>query len=255
MNDVYTLFNNRRGLTAAVIDMPASSHIVVVEDEAVTRGLLAGHFASEGYRVSQASDGPELREVLSADQADLVTLDIRLPGEDGISLLRQLREEPRLGIMVVSVRADDVDRILALELGADDYLTKPVNERELLARARNILRRTIGAGETKPPPVLRHRGWMLDRVARDVQSPSGERVRLTRGEFELLTALLERAEEVVPRRDLLNELTHRGDVPNERTVDVLIGRLRRKIEPDPPRPRYIETEHGLGYIFRAGDEN
>ncbi|NBB70349.1 MAG: response regulator [Alphaproteobacteria bacterium] len=233
--------------------MPATSHIVVVEDEAVTRGLLAGHFASEGYRVSEASDGPQLREVLSSDQADLVTLDIRLPGEDGISLLRQLRDEPRLGIMVVSVRADDVDRILALELGADDYLTKPVNERELLARARNILRRTHGANENKPP-VLRHRGWTLDRVARDVHAPTGHRVRLTRGEFELLTALLERADEVVPRRDLLDELTHRGDVPSERTVDVLIGRLRRKIEPDPPRPRYIETEHGLGYVFRARDD-
>ena len=235
--------------------MLASSHIVVVEDEAVTRGLLAAHFASEGYRVSEASDGTGLRDVLSSDRADLVTLDIRLPGEDGISLLRQLREEPRLGIMVVSVRADDVDRILALELGADDYLTKPVNERELLARARNILRRTHGPGESKPPPVLRHRGWTLDRVAREVHVPSGQNVRLTRGEFELLTALLERAGEVVPRRELLHELTHRGDVPSERTVDVLIGRLRRKIEPDPPRPRYIETEHGLGYVFRTRDED
>jgi two-component system torCAD operon response regulator TorR len=238
-----------------VIDMLASSHIVVVEDEAVTRGLLAGHFASEGYRVSEASDGTGLRDVLSSDRADLVTLDIRLPGEDGISLLRQLRAEPRLGIMVVSVRADDVDRILALELGADDYLTKPVNERELLARARNILRRTHGPGESKPPPVLRHRGWTLDRVAREVEVPTGQQVRLTRGEFELLTALLERAGEVVARRELLDELTHRGDVPSERTVDVLIGRLRRKIEPDPPRPRYIETEHGLGYVFRTRDED
>jgi two-component system torCAD operon response regulator TorR len=235
--------------------MPGTSHIVIVEDEAVTRGLLAAHFASEGYRVSEASDGPTLRQVLSNDQADLVTLDIRLPGEDGISLLRQLREEPRLGIMVVSVRADDVDRILALELGADDYLTKPVNERELLARARNILRRTHRGGEGKPPPLLRHRGWTLDRVARDVHAPWGQRVRLTRGEFELLAALLERADNVVSRQDLLNELTHRGDVPSERTVDVLIGRLRRKIEPDPPRPRYIETEHGLGYVFRSRDED
>jgi two-component system torCAD operon response regulator TorR len=156
--------------------------------------------------------------------------------------------------MVVTVRADDVDRILALELGADDYLTKPVNERELLARARNILRRTHGAGEAKPPPILRHRGWTLDRVARDVHAPTGHRVRLTRGEFELLTALLEHADQVVARRELLEHLTHRGDVPSERTVDVLIGRLRRKIEPDPPRPRYIETEHGLGYIFRSRDD-
>ncbi len=231
--------------------MPATSHVVVVEDEDVTRSLLAAHFASEGYRVSEAGDGPALRDVLASDQADLVTLDIRLPGEDGIALLRQLRTEPRLGIMVVSVRADDVDRILALELGADDYLTKPVNERELLARARNIIRRTHGAAESAPPPVLRHRGWTLDRVARDVHAPSGDRVRLTRGEFELLTALLERADRVVTRGELLGRLTHRGDVPSERTVDVLIGRLRRKIEPDPPRPRYIETEHGLGYIFRS----
>lgn len=235
--------------------MPAMSHVVVVEDEAVTRGLLAGHFASEGYRVSEAGDGPQLRDVLATDRADLVTLDIRLPGEDGISLLRQLREEPRLGIMVVSVRADDVDRILALELGADDYLTKPVNERELLARARNILRRTHGASETKPPPVLRHRGWVLDRVGREVHAPTGRQARLTRGEFELLTALVERADTVVPRADLLDHLTHRGDVPSERTVDVLIGRLRRKLEPDPPRPRYIETEHGLGYVFRARDDS
>jgi len=235
--------------------MPSTSHIVIVEDEAVTRGLLAAHFASEGYRVSEASDSSGLHELLASDRADLVTLDIRLPGEDGISILRQLREQSDLAIMVVSIRADDVDRILALELGADDYLTKPVNERELLARARNILRRTHRTGEGKTPPVLRYRGWALDRLAREVRTPAGAAVRLTRGEFELLAALVERAEQVVSRGELLAALTHRGDVPSERTVDVLIGRLRRKIEPDPPRPRYVETEHGVGYIFRGRAED
>lgn len=231
--------------------MSVPSHVVVVEDEASTRGLLAGHFASEGYRVSEASDGPSLRALLNEDRADLVTLDIRLPGEDGISLLRQLRQEPQLGIMVVTIRADEVDRILALELGADDFLTKPVNERELLARARNILRRTHGALPAAPPPVRRLRGWCLDRTSLRVERPDGLLVRLTRGEFELFAALVERTDGVMTRAELLAELTHRGDVPSERTVDVLIGRLRRKIEPDPPRPRYIATEHGRGYVFRS----
>jgi two-component system torCAD operon response regulator TorR len=233
--------------------MSLPSHIVVVEDEATTRGLLAGHFASEGYRVSEVGDGDGLRDLLSRDRADLVTLDIRLPGEDGISLLRRLRDEPQLGIMVVTIRADDVDRILALELGADDFLTKPVNERELLARARNILRRTLGAPAMPEPAQVRLSGWSLDRTALHVERPDGHRARLTRGEFELFKALLERTDHVLSRADLLAALTHRGDVPSQRTVDVLIGRLRRKIEPDPPRPRFIVTEHGHGYVFRSQD--
>ncbi len=231
--------------------MPVPSHVVVVEDEAATRGLIAGHFASEGYRVSEARDARGLRAVLHEDRADLVTLDIRLPGEDGISLLRQLREEPQLGIMVVTMRADEIERILALELGADDFLTKPVNERELLARARNILRRTHGAAQAGRPPVRRLQGWCLDRTTLRVERPDGFGTKLTRGEFELLSALIERQDGVMSRAELLAELTHRGDVPSERTVDVLIGRLRRKIEPEPPRPRHIWTEHGRGYVFRA----
>lgn len=232
--------------------MVAPPHVVVVEDEAVTRSLLAGHFASQGYRVSAVNDAGSLRTLIQGDPADLVSLDIHLPDESGIDVLRDLCAQPRLGVMIVTVHDTETDRMTALELGADDYLVKPVNERELVLRARNILRRVNERGFAQPQ-VLRMGGWSLDTGSRAVERPDGERIVLTRGEFELLLALIERPDRVLSRSELLARITHRGDVPNERTVDVLVGRLRRKIEPDPGRPRHLRTRHGQGYVFRIGD--
>jgi two-component system, OmpR family, torCAD operon response regulator TorR len=225
-------------------------HVVVVEDEPAMRAILAGHFSNDGYRVSTAADGHELQAVLDRDKADLISLDIRLPGEDGISLLRRLRAVDDRGIIVVTARADSIDRIVALELGADDYVTKPFNERELLARARNIIRRTYNVTPSRLPDQLAFHGWQLDRRSREVRDPDGRRVHLTRGEFDLLVALLDNAGSVIPRSELVKALGHRSARPTERTVDVMIGRLRRKIEQEPSRPRLIETAHGIGYVFR-----
>ncbi len=230
--------------------MPTRSHILVVDGEDPARHQLVGHFSDQGYRVSEAPTGSALRDLIGRQVFDLVSLNIGLPDEDGIALLRDLRAASPVPVMVVTERHAEEDRLTALEVGADDYLVKPVCEREVVLRARNILRR-VSAARPHQETVFRVAGWVLDPMTRRVRLPDGRKVGLTRGEFELLGALVVRAEQVVPRRDLLADLTHRGDVPTERTVDVLIGRLRRKIEPDPPRPRYIKTKHGRGYLFRA----
>lgn len=232
--------------------MSEKRHVVVVEDEPAMRSLLAGHFASGGFRVSEAADAAELEALLDHDPADLISLDIRLPGEDGMSLLRRLRASDDRGIIVVSARTEPIDRIVALELGADDYVTKPFDERELLARARNILRRTHASAVAAPPDQLHFHGWDLDRRSRELRDPDGTRVNLTRGEFDLLVTLLDNAGRVMPRAELIKALGHRSVRPTERTVDVMIGRLRRKIEREASKPRLIETAHGLGYVFRGG---
>ena len=232
--------------------MHSQRHVVVVEDEAATRTLLAGQFAREGYRVSAVADGEELDRVLRTDKADLISLDIRLPGEDGISVLRRLRANDDCAIIVVTAGNDVAGRITALELGADDYVAKPYDERELLARARNVLRRTQAHTRCEPPARGRFQGWTLDRTSRDLHASNGEPVKLTRGEFDLLLTLLDNQGRVMSRTELLKALGHRSSCPSERTVDVMIGRLRRKLEDDPGHPRLIVTQHGLGYVFRGG---
>lgn len=231
--------------------MGSQQHVVVVEDEAATRALLVGHFANEGYRVSAVACGQELDRVLSAERADLISLDIRLPGEDGIAVLRRLRASDACPIIVVSAQNDAAERVAALELGADDYVAKPFDERELLARARNLLRRAQPAPRTEPPLEATFHGWRLHRDSRDVFDPEGNRVQLTRGEFDLLLTLVDNLDRVLPRRELIKALGHRSVSPTERTVDVMIGRLRRKIEPDPAHPRCIVTHHGVGYVLRS----
>ncbi|MFW5832812.1 MAG: response regulator [Pseudomonadota bacterium] len=232
--------------------MNEAGHVVVVEDEAAMRCLLAGHFAREGFRVSMATDGDELDRLLRAETPDLISLDLRLPGEDGMAILRRLRAaEGDRGIIVVSAQDGVLDRVAALDLGADDYLAKPFDERELVARARSVLRRRRAAAARRPDRVRFH-GWELDRGSREVRDPNGAHVTLTRGEFDLLLALLDQPDRVLARRDLVKALGHRSSSPTERTVDVMVGRLRRKLEPDPPRPRIIVTQHGVGYVFRSG---
>jgi two-component system torCAD operon response regulator TorR len=227
-------------------------HILVVDDEPVARSKLAGYFEAEGYRVSAACDGQEMRRIMANDAADLVLLDINLPGEDGLSLARELRGRSQMGIILVTARSDDVDRIVGLEIGADDYVTKPFNYRELLARVKNLLRRTSMlpvAQEAKPEK--RFEGWTLHLNKRQLSSPSGERVKLTRVEFELLAMFVGSPNVVLSRDRLLSRLTHRAWDPGDRTVDVLVGRLRHKIEPDRTEPELIVTVHGEGYLFAA----
>ena len=229
----------------------ASTHVLIVEDDDVARRKLAGYLETAGHRVSEAIDGRELRRVMAGEPVDLVLLDINLPGEDGLDLTRFIRANYDVGVILVTGRTDDVDRIVGLEIGADDYVTKPFNPRELLARVKTLLRRTTA----RAPSVSETRafrtfsGWRFDTRSRRLESPEGDRVALTRAEFELLNALIAHPGTVLTRERLLGCITHRSWEPGDRTVDVLVRRLRQKLEVDPKSPELIITAHGEGYMF------
>ncbi|HYG86780.1 MAG TPA: response regulator [Azospirillum sp.] len=232
--------------------MESDFHLVVVDDEPVARETLAGYLEREGFRISAVEDAHGLRGILEREKVDLVLLDIRLPGEDGLSIIRELRTRSDLPVIFVTGRSDEIDRVLGLELGADDYVTKPFSPRELLARVRTVLRRTTdGARPERHNLTRRFAGWSFDLSQRSLTSPEGQEVRLTRGEFELLAALVRHPGQVLSRDALLDQISHRDGPPNDRTVDVLIARLRRKIEANPADPHLIVTEHGVGYRFAA----
>ncbi len=234
--------------------MKAGDHILVVDDQKEICEVVQQYLSSEGYRVSVASDGPSMRKAFAQDPIDLVILDLMLPGEDGLTLARALREELSVGIIILTGRGETVDRIIGLEMGADDYLPKPFHLRELLARVKSVLRRVsarIGADEKQAPGRLRARfaGWNLDLATRELVSPEGGEVRLTTGEFDLLAAFVNNANQVLSRDRLLDLARNREAGPFDRTIDVQVGRLRRKLEPDPQKPTMIKTVRGTGYIF------
>ncbi len=225
-------------------------HVLVVDDDAAIRQLVDEYLGRNDFRVSAAVDGAGFAAALRSQVLDLVLLDLRLPGEDGMQLLRELRTESQIPVIILTGRTEEADRVMGLELGADDYLTKPFSPRELLARIRTVLRRTHAGKEVHGAPVCRaYRlpGWELNLRTRRLIGPDGASVSLSNGEFNLLAALLATANRVVTR-DQLIELSRRYD--NEvydRAIDVQILRLRRKIEPDPAEPRIIVTERGVGY--------
>ncbi|MBP2316873.1 two-component system response regulator TorR [Azospirillum soli] len=226
--------------------------LLVVEDEAVSREKLAGYLAAEGFNVLTAEDGNTMRKLMRDYAVDLVLLDINLPGESGLTLARELRATSDIGIILVTGRTDEVDRIVGLEIGADDYVTKPYNTRELLVRVRNLLRRTAGmARPAAEASVFRFEGWSFAPERRRLEAPNGELIKLTRAEYELLSALVSRPGVVLSRDHLMDQINHRIWAPNDRSIDVLVGRLRRKLEPDPRSPTIIVTAHGEGYVFTA----
>lgn len=227
-----------------------NAHILVVEDDPVTRAKLVGYFESEGYQVSEAEDGQAMWPLVSDRAVDLVLLDINLPGEDGLFLTRELRARFDFGIILVTGRTDDVDRIVGLEVGADDYVTKPFNQRELLARVKNLLRRTASAQREEEGPK-RFGEWQFDLRCRRLSDADDCAVALTRAEFELLSAFVSHPGVVMSRDRLLNQVTHRNWDPLDRTIDVLVRRLRQKLERDPKAPELIVTAHGEGYLFAA----
>ena len=236
--------------------MPTPHTVLIVEDDPTSMEATAGYFEVEGYRVIRAGDSDEMNRALSSRTVDLLILDLRLPGKDGLTLLRELRAGSDLPVIVVSARTDDIDHIVALEIGADDYLDKPVNLRELLVRARNILRREARrpAPEPETPALVEFAGWSLDTALRRLADPAGADVHLTRGEYELLLCLVRRARQVMQRDQLLDCLSSREWSPYDRSVDVLIGRLRAKIENNPKDPQLIVTVHGVGYVFLGAVE-
>lgn len=232
--------------------MSDNGHIVVVDDQQEICDVVQEYLTNEGYRVSAAHDGAGMRRVMSQSPVDLVILDLMLPGEDGLTLARSLRSESGIGIIILTGRGETVDRIIGLEMGADDYLPKPFHLRELLARVKSVLRRVQSrSGDTPPAGRLRARfaGWNLDLSSRELLSPSGAEVRLTTGEFDLLAAFVNNANQVLSRDRLLDLARNREAGPFDRTIDVQVGRLRRKLEDDPQNPTLIKTVRGSGYIF------
>ena len=239
--------------------MASAPHILAIDDDAAMRNLIASYLAENELRVTTAATGAEMAAALATHAIDLVLLDLRLAGEDGMQLARELRDEGETPIIIVSGRQEEADRVMALELGADDYLTKPFGPRELLARIRAVLRRYQIAGELLPsrraaPRAYRFAGWELNLRSRRLTSPEGRRVELTNGEFNLLQGFCAAAQRVLTREQLL-ELSrlHSAEV-YDRSIDVQILRLRRKIEIDPTQPKFIKTERGAGYLFAASVE-
>lgn len=238
--------------------MSDNGHILVVDDQKEICDVVQEYLAGEGYRVSTAHDGGGMRRSLSQGPVDLVILDLMLPGEDGLTLARALRnEQSGIGIIILTGRGETVDRIIGLEMGADDYLPKPFHLRELLARVKSVLRRVQARTGEKPAATrsrARFSGWSLDLSSRELMSPGGEEVRLTTGEFDLLAAFVHNANQVLTRDRLLDLARNREAGPFDRTIDVQVGRLRRKLEDDPQNPSLIKTVRGSGYIFTPAIE-
>ena len=232
--------------------MNDGAHILVVDDQREICDLVQDYLSNEGYRVSIANDGTAMRRARAQSAVDLVILDLMLPGEDGLTLARALRDVSDVGIIILTGRGDTVDRIIGLEMGADDYLPKPFHPRELLARVRSVLRR-VSSRTAENASAARSRarfaGWNLDLASRELRSPSGKEVRLTTGEFDLLAAFVNNANQVLTRDRLLDLARNREAGPFDRTIDVQVGRLRRKLESDPQKPTLIKTVRGSGYIF------
>jgi len=233
--------------------MDAQSHILMVDDEPAICEAVSDYLAEEGYRVSIAHDGKAMRQVIRLSPVDLVLLDVMLPGEDGLTIARSLRAEKLdIGIIMLTGRGDTVDRIIGLESGADDYLPKPFHMRELLARVRSVVRRAPRADLSVPERAeIRFAGWRLSFATRELTSPEGERVRLTGGEFGLLATFVGHPNRVLNRDQLLDLVSGRKASPFDRTIDVQVGRLRRKLNDNPQAPQLIKTVRGGGYIFTA----
>jgi two-component system OmpR family response regulator len=226
-------------------------NILIVDDDPRVSRLVKRYLEQEGYKLYTAHSGKEMRQVINESKIDLVLLDIRLPDEDGFTLVRELRALPHLAIIMVTGKADPRDKVLGLELGADDYVTKPFDLRELLARVRSVLRRV--AQESAAPAAAGNRAvacfaqWRLDLSAHELTHQDGSRVLLTTREFQLLAVLVEHAPRVLTRDFILELLAGRDWTPIDRSIDVLIGKLRKKLGDDAQEPVLLKTIRGVGY--------
>ena len=235
---------------------PAPVHILIVDDEPEIRALLREYFELEGYGVSEAKDGAQMRSLLAVKPISLITLDISLPGEDGFALAQDIRAQRNLPIIMISGKQDPIDRIVALEMGADDYITKPFLLREVLARVRAVLRRYQREEGVAGPLSgddkefgFRFDGLELHVRQREVVRADGERIELTAAEFNLLKLFLERPSRVMTRDNIMDLMKGHDWSPFDRSIDTLVARLRKKIEPDSEHPRLIKTVRGVGYVL------
>jgi two-component system OmpR family response regulator len=232
--------------------MNGEPHILIVDDHREIRDLVSRALSKEGFRVSVAADGKTMRKILADAHIDLIVLDLMLPGEDGLSICRSLRAESDLPIIMLTAKGDEVDRIIGLEMGADDYLPKPFGSRELIARIRAVLRRNRSrepAAKMDQPKRYRFAHWMFDVDRRELLGSDGIAVPLSTGEFDLLLALAEHPQRTLSRDQLLDLARHRSANAFDRSVDTQVSRLRKKIEQDPGDPKLIKTVWGGGYIF------
>jgi two-component system, OmpR family, response regulator len=238
------------------------AHVLAVDDDEAVRNLIAEYLTEAGFRVTAVANGRDMASTMAAEQIDLIVLDVKLPGEDGFSLARSIRQTSKVPIIMLTGQGHEVDRVLGLELGADDYLVKPFSPRELLARIKAVLRRFDNnqgtQAEAASIPVRRESeirtykfaGWELSTGTRRLTSPKGERVELTNGEYALLMTFIKSPRRVLSRDQLLEGSRLHDDI-YDRSIDVQILRLRRKIELDSNEPKLIRTERGAGYFFDA----
>jgi two-component system OmpR family response regulator len=229
-------------------------HILIVDDDRQIRAMLARFLAEHSMRVTQAGDGEQMFKALEAGRFDVIVLDVMMPGDDGFTLCRKLRSTNTLPLILLTARNSETDRIVGFELGADDYVTKPFNPRELLARIRAILRRAgahTAASQGLASAIYRFAGWTLDTSRRALTSPHGVLTDLTTGEFDLLVAFVEHPQRVLNRDQLLDLARGRVSLAFDRSIDVQVSRLRRKIEIDPNVPALIKTVRNGGYFFTA----
>jgi two-component system, OmpR family, response regulator len=230
-------------------------HILVVDDDPALRALMSEYLTENELQVTAVASGAEMNAVLQNSVIDLIMLDLRLGGEDGMKLARGLRETSEVPVIIVTGKQDEADRVMGLEIAADDYVTKPFSNREVLARIRAVLRRYQARADAAPQSrstkrrAYRFEGWELNLLARRLTSPEGQRVELSNGEFNLLLALCEQPQRVLSRDQLLEMSRLHGAEVYDRSIDVQILRLRRKIELDASAPKMIRTERGVGYVF------
>lgn len=234
--------------------MPGSPFILIVDDDERLRRTVSYYLRKEGYVVFEAENGDGMRKCLEREPINLIILDLMLPDDDGLTLARQLRSHSDIAIIMLTGKGETVDKVVGLEVGADDYVTKPFDNRELLARVRTVLRRAPGAAQQVAGASVtsaRFDGWTLDLVAQELVSPQGKRVHLTSHQFQLLTSLVMQPDRALSRTEISSSISGRDWSPLNRSVDVLVAKLRRKIEIDHKTPRLIKTVRGVGYKLAA----
>jgi two-component system OmpR family response regulator len=230
--------------------MERPDHVLVVDDDAEIRALLGEYLERNGFRVSLAVDGREMRRALEQTRPDIVVLDVMLRGEDGLALCRDLRARSTLPVIMLTAKVDEIDRIVGLEMGADDYLPKPFNPRELLARIKGILRRTRSLPPARAEARrVRFGDWLLDLVARQLVAADGVVIALSSAEFRLLSAFVEHPNRVLSRNQLMDLTLGRDGVPVDRSIDVQVSRLRTRLRDDAREPRLIKTVRSEGYVL------
>ena len=233
--------------------MEQDAIILVVDDDVVICNLLDRYLTAAGYRVKTANNGEEMYRSIKIQAPDLILLDLKMPGKHGLELAKELRKDSDVGIIMLTGSDESVDKIVGLEVGADDYVAKPFDERELLARVRSVLRRVLqdDTAQNEDKSIVKFSDWILDLTAHELRSPAGEEVRLTSYEFQLLSTLVKNPNRVFSRDKIMENITGRDWNPLDRSVDILVLKLRNKIEEDPHKPIFIKTIRGSGYKFTA----